>query len=70
MIPKEATHKWTPAEDVPMVDNVFRRIYYRKVGPTWFSYSLDGHWLQSKNDQSWFNAETELGYFVEINKGN
>ena len=45
MIPKDATHKWIPAEEHPWANSwTFQRAYYKKVDGEWFSYSLNKTW--------------------------
>lgn len=71
MIPKGATHVWTPAVDTPYVQwYLFRRAFYKRMHGIWWSYTVDEQWVQSRNDIEWFNTEREQGYFVTIDTFN
>ena len=70
MIPKGTTHVWTPAVSLPRVGFYFRRCYYKRKNKVWYSYTIDGQWVISGNNQEWFDTEKLLGYFVTLKKFN
>lgn len=66
-IPKGTTHQWVPEDGFhhPMIQ---RLRYYHKdeSGYGWMVYSEITGWRHSKNTLKWFETETELGFFKEI----
>lgn len=67
-IPEGATHQWVP-DDYYYNPFVIRLKYYRiqEDGDAWMVYSDLTGWRFSSNSPEWFEEETKLGYFKEIN---
>lgn len=66
--PKGATHIWTEAVEnpLPAMYGITTLSYYKKVDDEWWVYSPESGWRKSRNDQQWFDSETEEGIFKEI----
>lgn len=70
-IPEGATHEWDP-KDGPMTLPMFggsitRLSFYKKIDGVWWVFSDTTGWRKSGNDSQWFEEETKLGFFKEIN---
>ena len=66
-IPNGATHHWTAALPIyhgGIVENQLS--FYKKVNDEWWVYSNITGWRVSQNPPEWFEEETRLGYFQEI----
>ena len=67
--PDDATHVWLPAiEQAWFYGSVFRRAYYKKVDDKWYSYTVNNIWVESSNEQEWFDEGVKLNEFVELIK--
>jgi hypothetical protein len=64
-IPEGSTHEWVP--DGPDPHYLTRLRFYKKIADEWWVFSDTTGWRRTLNGSKWFEEETKLGFFKEIN---